>query len=81
MKLCPRCGKIVDFSSYFQKWMCQYCHWHSEEVDKRHREGLDSEKRIKELEAGITRALVEMEAGNKQLASNHLRCLLHLSQS
>lgn len=25
MKLCPKCGSLSYFSSYFQKWMCNTC--------------------------------------------------------
>ena len=25
--LCPDCGKIVDYSSYFGAYMCNKCSW------------------------------------------------------
>lgn len=25
MKLCPKCGCLSYFNSYFQKWMCNTC--------------------------------------------------------
>jgi len=27
MKLCPNCGKIADYSSYFGAYLCNQCDW------------------------------------------------------
>ena len=28
MILCPACGKIADWSMYFQEYRCTKCNWH-----------------------------------------------------
>ena len=36
MKLCPKCGCLSFFNSYFQKWMCNTCeHQFIETKDKK----------------------------------------------
>lgn len=27
MKVCPKCGKVVDFNSYFGAYICDECGW------------------------------------------------------
>jgi len=27
MKVCPDCGKVVDFNSYFGAYICEECGW------------------------------------------------------
>lgn len=27
MILCPKCGKIADYSYYFGAYICSYCYW------------------------------------------------------
>lgn len=27
MKVCPNCGKVAFFNSYFNAYMCNYCGW------------------------------------------------------
>ena len=33
MKVCPKCGKVAAFNSYFNAYICNYCGW--EERKKR----------------------------------------------
>jgi DNA-directed RNA polymerase subunit RPC12/RpoP len=30
MILCPKCGKIADWSAYHQQYRCNYCPWKGE---------------------------------------------------
>ena len=27
MKVCPKCGKVAAFNSYFNAYICSYCGW------------------------------------------------------
>lgn len=27
MKLCPKCGRIAAYNSYFDAYICNYCGW------------------------------------------------------
>jgi hypothetical protein len=33
--LCPKCGKLANFLSYFRKYYCNKCHWKSGKIKSR----------------------------------------------
>lgn len=34
MKICPKCGKVLSYNSYFGAYICSSCNW--EEVSRTH---------------------------------------------
>lgn len=34
MKLCPKCGSIVQYNSYFGAYICAHCYWEDAEMAK-----------------------------------------------
>lgn len=34
MKICPRCGEIVDFNTYFGAYICSNCSWIDDSYNK-----------------------------------------------
>lgn len=42
MKICPKCGKVLSYNSYFGAYICSSCNW--EEVS---RNADDSKQKVK----------------------------------
>ncbi len=62
MMLCPKCGCLSFFNSYFQKWMCNTCeHTWKEEEDKM--PGLNMTIRVADIEEvkALVKSAVELE--------------------
>lgn len=34
MRICPECGKLVSYNSYFGSYICSNCEWHDDEPNK-----------------------------------------------
>ena len=38
MKICPKCGKVLTYNSYFGAYLCPDCNWEDSTIgDKRNR--------------------------------------------
>lgn len=35
MAFCPKCNRLADYDSYFDKYYCTSCSWRSEKVGKK----------------------------------------------
>ena len=40
MKVCPCCGRILSFNSYFGAFICDRCHWEDDSVVRVRRCGI-----------------------------------------
>lgn len=34
MKVCPKCGKVIGFNSYFGAYICEQCEWEDDTYNK-----------------------------------------------
>lgn len=34
MKVCPKCGKVIGFNSYFGAYICDNCEWEDDSYDQ-----------------------------------------------
>ena len=39
MKICPRCGKVVSYNSYFGAYICDNCNWEDSTAGRLRDEG------------------------------------------
>lgn len=37
MKVCPKCGKVVSYNSYFEAYICKNCNWEYKESQTKSR--------------------------------------------
>lgn len=41
MKICPICGKVVSFNSYFGAYICNNCFWEDAKIGDNRNKGLE----------------------------------------
>ena len=46
MKICPRCGKVVSYNSYFGAYICTDCNWEDATIGQRRNMGLSVSGKI-----------------------------------
>lgn len=63
MKVCPCCGRILSFNSYFGAFICDRCHWEDDSVG---RERLCGTKRYRIINMKLE---IPKGASHKQPAS------------
>lgn len=59
MKICPNCGKLVSYNSYFGAYICDNCNWEKSERVKRYvvgveRKGVGTQRAIGQLRKAST---------------------------
>jgi len=42
MKICPKCGKVLSFNSYFGAYICTNCNWEDSRRGQTRNKGLSS---------------------------------------
>ena len=42
MKICPNCGKVLAYNSYFGAYICSNCNWEDSSTGKRRDSGIYS---------------------------------------
>lgn len=41
MKICPKCGKVVSYNSYFGAYICTDCNWEDATIGQKRNMGLN----------------------------------------
>lgn len=36
MKVCPKCGRVISYNSYFDAYICDRCTWEDATIERRH---------------------------------------------
>lgn len=36
MKICPKCGRVISYNSYFDAYICDRCTWEDATIERRH---------------------------------------------
>lgn len=39
MKICPNCGKVLSYNSYFGAYICSNCKWEDATIGKKRNQG------------------------------------------
>lgn len=62
VRVCPKCGSLVYFNSYFGAYICESCEWEDASYAKRRascgKKSSVAESRIKSLLAGERQAVI-----------------------
>lgn len=40
MRICPNCGRVISFNSYFGAYICDRCKWEDATIERRRRCGI-----------------------------------------
>ena len=55
IKLCPRCGQLAHYNSYFGAWICSVCDYRFDQVER------DPIRALQETVAELTERLEKLE--------------------
>lgn len=42
MKICPKCGKVLAYNSYFGAYICTDCNWEDASIGEKRNKGVSS---------------------------------------
>lgn len=66
MKVCPKCGKVIGFNSYFGAYICDNCGWEDDSYNKARIRYYSqrTEKAIFTIHRRISKTTSEMSCSN-----------------